>query len=270
MYVHDELFIMPEGVLNEGKAIGSVAAHDMALKSNLNKLVHLDAAKFSKQVKSGRTYGKKKLNEIQTRVHTTVFGALGLLRGKKITESDFKKRVVKTMKVAWRDAFLAGVRSAGVQGSAVSGGKVKMESSDGVWLRSAMTHEMRFLNKFIKDLVEDTGTMSASRRLKMYTDSIQSFYDSARVIGLPENALLYWTGPADKTTCPGCAYMFEHSPFTKYTLPTVPRSGATACLTNCRDRLLVRLAPLEEVQAADSPDGRDRHLSALMRLKQGR
>ena len=270
-YIYDDLFVMPEGLLTEGKAIGSVDADKTTFRARLSKIVSLDPVEYAKKAKGGQAYGRKRMNEIQTTVRTTVFGALGLLKSKKITESDFRKRVAKTLKVAWRDSFLAGVRAAGVPGSSVEGGKFKFESVDGAWLKTAMTHEMRYLNKFLDAIIEDTGTMPVSRRLGMYVDSLSSFYDSARVIGLPTNVLLYWTGPGDKATCPGCTYMFENSPFTKHTLPTTPRAGATACLSNCRDRLLVRRTTLEEVQSTDAESlGRDQHLSALQRLKSGK
>lgn len=270
-YLYDDLFVMPVDVLTEGKAIASVDADKMAFRSRLNKIVALDPKDYAKKTKAGQSFGRKKMTEVQTRVRTTVFGALGLLKAKKVTEAEFRKRVVKTMKVAWRDSFLAGVRASGVPGTSTAGSQFKFESVDGAWLKTAMTHEMRYLNKFIEAIIEDTSTMAVSRRLGMYVDSLSSFYDSARVIGLPKNTLLYWTGPGDKNTCLGCKYMFENSPFTKYTLPTTPRAGATQCLTNCRDRLLVRIAPLEEVQAMETdPDTRDKHASALARIKAGR
>ncbi len=33
--------------------------------------------------------------------------------------------------------------------------------------------------------------------------------------------------------CEGCAYIMERTPFTKFNLPAVPRSGSTPCLQNC-------------------------------------
>lgn len=270
-YVYDDLFVVPSDVLTEGKAIGSADADKMAFRSRLNKIIALDPKDYAQKAKAGQSFGRKRMTEVQNRVRTTVFGVLGLLKAKKVTESDFRKRVVRTMKTAWRDAFLAGVRASGVPGTATDGSKFKFESVDGAWLKTAMTHEMRYLNKFLDSILEDTGVMPVSRRLGMYVDSLSSFYDSARVIGLPKNTMLYWTGPGDKATCPGCKYMFENSPFTKYTLPTTPRAGATQCLTNCRDRLLVRMAPLHEVQAMEADPGlRDRHVSALSRIKSGK
>jgi hypothetical protein len=271
-YVFDDLFVMPvASALEEGKAIGSGDLSNADFKARLNRLVNVDPETYAKKVKNGQASGRKTMSEVQSRVKTTVLGALGLLKSKKITESDFRKRVTKTMKMAWRDSFLAGARAAGIPGTSASAERFKFESTDGAWLKSAMTHEMRYLNKFLDAILEDTGTMPINRRLGMYVDSLSSFYDSARVIGLPKNSLIYWSGPGDKVTCEGCRYMFENAPFTKYTLPTTPRAGATACLTNCRDRLLVRHASLSAVQEAEATGlSREQHLSALGRIKAGK
>lgn len=42
--------------------------------------------------------------------------------------------------------------------------------------------------------------------------------------------------------CEGCALMMEWTPFTKETLPAVPRDGSTPCLSNCRHRIVARVA----------------------------
>jgi hypothetical protein len=65
--------------------------------------------------------------------------------------------------------------------------------------------------------------------------------------------------------------LFRNNLYTKKTLPTVPRSGATVCLTNCRDRLLVRR--VDSKTALETTYGgktREQHVGALARIKQGK
>lgn len=132
-----------------------------------------------------------------------------------------------------------------------------------------MTHEMRFLNKFIAAVTEGTYKMPLDRRTKMYVDALESFYDSARVIGLPATSVLRWTGKKDNRVCASCQYLHKHNPFHKRTLPTVPRAGLTICLTNCRDRLLVRV--VESAKAIEVLQGskytRDGHVRNLLEIK---
>ena len=140
---------------------------------------------------------------------------------------------------------------------------------DDVWLKSAMQHEMRFLNGFVDDVVEDDYTMPLARRIGMYVESLSSFFQSARIIGLPNSVVIEWRGPDDETTCPGCKYLFEHSPYTKFSLPTVPCACLCQCLTRCRDSLRVRQATEEEVgKVLESQKyTRDQHINNLRKLK---
>ena len=58
--------------------------------------------------------------------------------------------------------------------------------------------------------------MPYPRRIHMYARSLMSFFDSARVIGLPDTSVIHWLGPDDQVTCEGCKYLFAHSPYSKY------------------------------------------------------
>ena len=201
---------------------------------------------FSTERKKGTTVGKRVLKREQERVGPAL---LKLLQdheaGKVGSFAAFKKKAMAIMKPAWKRVFEAGVRATGIKGEGIgSTGAgaplVLLEPEDEKWLRSAMQHEMRFLNGMLRAVEDQTYKMPLPRRVQMYVRTMESFYDSARAIGLPATVLIHWKGKNDERTCVGCKYMFEHSPFTKKTLPTVPRSGMTPCLSNCRDRLLIR------------------------------
>jgi len=153
-----------------------------------------------------------------------------------------RAEVVKLMKVAWKDVYLAGLRAGGMPGAGAGkkGPLVTIVSTDDKWLRGAMQHEMRFLNGFLRQVIEKTYKMALDRRVEMYCNSLSSFYESARVSALPWEVVIHWAGPNNEATCPGCKYLFEHNPYSKANLPTVPRACLTSCVTNCRDRLLIR------------------------------
>jgi hypothetical protein len=271
--IYDDTFIIAPSLLTEGKAIGSADPADLKLVQNMLTSFDADPKNFAKRVKTGSSAGRKQLEKIQETVRTSLISAVGLYYGKKLDETQFRKRVIKTMKTAWRETFLAGLRTGGVEGILVGGKTRSMVTApqDEAWLASASRHEMQFLNKFITAVVEDNYKMPLVQRVMLYVKTLRSFYESARVIGLPETCVIHWVGPHDKKSCAGCKYLFENGPYTKFTLCATPASGVTACLSNCRDRLLVRQASLAEVQsvATQSKYTREGHIRNLRRLKNG-
>lgn len=203
---------------------------------------------FAKARKSGAVVGKRAFKVLQARVGKELLREVTRHDKGKTSEEDFVDTVRKLMRKAWKESFLLGVRSAGFIGrgkGTVGAYNFEMTADDERWLRSAMQHEMRFLNKFTRAVTEQTYKMPLPKRVGMYMDALESFYDNARVIGMPATSAFWWIGKKDKRVCASCQYMHQHSPFHKKTLPTVPRSGATICLTNCRDRLLVRVVGSE-------------------------
>jgi hypothetical protein len=269
-FIYAPSFLLWErGELNEGKSFGSAAMADLTMISA--SLPYGQPEKWAKERHTGNTVGFRKLKEVQGRVLPTVTRLIKQYERQNIDSTEFSERMVKMMKTAWREVYLAGVRSAGVPGAGAGAGKslVKLGVNEDKWLRSAMTHEMRYLNKFIDAVANDTGKMPYDRRAKMYVDALQSFYESAKVIGMPAHTLIRWVGIKDDDTCESCRYIVEHNPYTKFTLPATPRSGATLCLTNCRHRLLLRIASHEAIQEATGGKTREQHLAALGRIKRG-
>lgn len=276
--LYDDTFIftasMQQGLLLEGKAIGSAAPEDLKLVRNMMYAFDADPKNYAKRVKTGSSAGRKKLAEIQESTRTSLVSAIGLWYGKKLDEASFKKRVIKTMRTAWREVFLAGLRGGGTEGVMIGTKTRSMVSSpkDEAWLASATRQEMGYLNKFLDAIVEDDYTMPLVQRVMLYVKTLRSFYESARVIALPEQCVLHWVGPHDTKSCAGCKYLFEHSPYTKFTIPSVPAAGVTSCISACRDRILVRAATLAEVQqvGTSSKYTREGHLRNLRALKAGK
>ena len=271
---YDDLFIYApsyllheRGMLTEGKAIGTANLADITM---ISSQVRGDLDTFAKERKIGQTVGKRILKKTQKNVYKVLVRLITSYQNERIDEKEFRERVVKMMKKAWSDVYLAGVRSSGVEAGK---GKdlVFLKYKEDKWLKGAMKHEMQFLNKFIADVVVGGGKMPYPRRAKMYADAFSSFYDSARVIGMPNAVALYWTGKHDDRTCEGCKYLAKHSPFTKYNIPCTPRSGLTSCLTSCRDRLLIRKVPSKKVLELENKGlKKETHIRNLRKLKKGK
>jgi len=254
--------------LFEGKSLGTAPEVDLAF---LDKDKTMDAflrpEDFAQARKKGVTVGRRALKRVQRRVLDELLPLVLDHDNGKTWNTDFKADATKVMKRAWREVFVAGVRSTGITGSA-SHAPVEFSKADEKWLKSAMQHEMRFLNSFVSAVTEQSYKMPLERRTKMYVDALESFYDSARVIGLPATSVFRWTGKKDKRVCESCQYLKDNSPYHKKNLPTTPRSGMTVCLTNCRDRLLVRVVSSEDALKvlAEGPS-RNVHIKRLRAIK---
>lgn len=259
------------GDVFEGKALGTAELADLSLKKDQLFVKDSDPKAFANERKKGQTVGGRKFKETTKRTKTVLLRAIRQYQQDKIDEKELKREVTKAMRIAWRDVFLAGLRAGGTKGEGSGKGKtlVKLDAGDDKWLKSAVQHEMRFLNGFLKAITEGTYTMPLKRRVGMYVDALQSFYNSARVIALPSNIIVRWHGPHDKKTCPSCEYLFENSPYSKITLPTTPRSGLQICLTNCRDRLWIKRVPPEKAESmmTGALVERQRHIRKLRKIK---
>ena len=271
--VEDDLFIYaPSTRLEEGKAIGSARTRDLKLAHDLTYRRDYHTSLYAKRRKIGHTVANKKLLEIQARTERQLLSHLSGFRRGKIDEDQFRVRTTATMREAWKDSFIAGIRASGFKGQSAGHGKITMKLAEGDsrWLKGAAKHEMRFLNKFIRDVVEGTGRMPAERRVKLYVATLKAFAESARVIGLPNRMIIHWIKMPDHRVCAGCQYLSENSPYTKHTLPAVPKAGVSGCvcLSNCRCKLLIRRATEAEVKLVESRQlTRKQHLRNLRRIK---
>lgn len=281
-FAYDDLFVFApsclawesaamSGRLLEGKSLGTAKEQDLVF---LDKDRTMDAVfypeKYKADKKVGADVGRKKLRETQRIVEPLLNRFVRDYQKGRITEQELRKQVTATMKKAWKEVFIAGVRASGLGGGQGPGQPlVKLTPEDETWVRSAMKHEMQFLNGMLDAIVDETYVMPLPRRIGMYMDALESFFDSARVIGLPATAAIHWIIPKkDRRVCNSCTYLAENSPYSKRTLPTVPRSGATLCLTNCRDRLFVRIVDQDKALALhQSSPTRGTHIKNLRRIK---
>lgn len=94
--------------------------------------------------------------------------------------------------------------------------------------------EMAFMGKFADDVINKTGKMDYSRRMKMYEDGLIPLFVFGQMVYLPEGVKIFWVlGDTDKH-CVDCLSLASNSPYEKKTLPTVPKAGDSRCLSNCR------------------------------------
>lgn len=112
--------------------------------------------------------------------------------------------------------------------------------------RTAMQEWRAFVHKFV---TRNLGGTHWPDRIRAFIHQIDTAFQSARATTIGADTLIFWVGPHDHRTCPGCSLLFANNPYTRDTLPCSPRSGSTPCRHNCRDHLLVRKATKEEIDA---------------------
>jgi len=103
--------------------------------------------------------------------------------------------------------------------------------------------------------------------LNRYARTVLSVFDSARVLATPPATLIYWKTHS-VAPCPGCTELARHSPYTPATLVTVPKSGSTPCLDNCKCTLEMHPVDPERAQAVqDKASKRHLLLKRLAKIK---
>lgn len=239
MFIYATSFLEAErlresGRLDEGKSVGTAHRDDKQFLRDANTII-LPAASLSYKRRVGSTVGKRVLDRVKAETLKYLLDAVSKHTAGKMTDRELEDGVTNRMKQSWREVFMAGVRATGYPGSSGDELVRLREPLDTKLLMGAIQHEMRFLNGFLRDIMSGSGKMPYDQRSRMYVDSLEAFYNNARVVGIPPYTLIYWLGPNDKRTCAGCRYLFKNSPYTKDQLPTVPKAGLTPCLclTNC-------------------------------------
>ncbi len=99
------------------------------------------------------------------------------------------------------------------------------------------TEEMKYMSKFASDMINLSGKMSYKRRMNMYAGGLDPLFKLGDIAYLPEDMQIEWIlGITDKH-CIDCLMFAKNSPYTKRTLPGVPRSCNSQCLNNCKCHL---------------------------------
>lgn len=154
-----------------------------------------------------------------------------------ITISQLTSRLKKEIAGHWDEAYVLGTRAVG--------NPFGLSPEDSAFLKGARTTEYGFLGKFMTAI--DTGKEKMARydRLEMYVQSLDGMYGHGQVDGMPENIEIDWVlHPAEH--CSDCLKFAAEGPYTKKTLPAVPRDGTTQCLSGCKCTLRFRKVPLKE------------------------
>ncbi len=171
------------------------------------------------------------------------------------TPEEAKRLSKKIFYENYRQAYFLGLKAAGT-GISQSYSQLLFKDSSSPeiqeieerWVKTAAAAEMKFWNKFVKDVVNNRSfKVSMANRIKMYALSLEGTYNAGRVAGSPLNSIVYWN--MDKKIhmpCPECEHLAATSPWPKDLLPTTPKAGLCSCLFNCLCSLKIVPTTAEE------------------------
>lgn len=232
---------LTQAVLIEAKAIGTAQMYGQV---SMRDLVLRHQGAFASTLRSRiRQASTNAVRDLRPVVEDAERGVLAILLEWFAGHLSYREAQMQTAK-EWRRAYERvreiGRRASGIDRHANVNPSVVHEEEK--WFRSAVREELTYWNTFMHEINEDqVSEERLLERLAAYLKALRFMYEGARVLGLPDNVLLYWLGPRDERLCAGCEYVLERSPFTKNTIPAVPRDGSTPCLTNCRHKIVVRV-----------------------------
>ena len=174
------------------------------------------------------------INKAMGNYQSAIDNLVGDLESGRLSPEEALSRFKVTAENSYRVAYLAGGYRAGNPFYRDLG----ITPEDTSQVGGAMNFESGFWQDFQRDIKDKSYPRErVETRAKMYGDAIYSQYWNGYTAGLPDTTELAWI-MGDAEHCEDCENMAANSPYTKASLPTVPRAGDTRCLSNCKCRIL--------------------------------
>lgn len=239
--------------LMEGKAIGTaqLSANVLARDAALRATTQADATMMRTRLRQAASNVARSMRPLiredaqgvpRGQVRQTMRALMREWLGGRITHNQMRLQSAQRLREFYEQMRQIGRRGAGLQ---VLGADTRIHREEENWFRGAVREELGYWHRFLEQINEgEVPEHQVWRRLDNYVRAMRGFFEATRVQALPDNVLVYWIGPKkdDPTICEGCVLMMEWSPFPKSQLPASPRDGSTPCLTNCRHKVVVRVA----------------------------
>ena len=211
--------------LHEGKSFGSrrvFASEKTVLMSTFVRLVGSLKANLDKRM---ITKAVSDYASLKGEFKDALFGILGSYQKGEITSEIMETLWRSEIKDAWEKAYEHGMRSVG--------NPFGVRREDESWIKGAETQEFGYLGKFVDDIKNKELVMGMEKRLDMYVETLDGVFHHGQVEGSPEFVKIYWHLREAKH-CNTCIRLAAGSPYTRKTLPAVPRDGTSECLSSCK------------------------------------
>lgn len=113
---------------------------------------------------------------------------------------------------------------------------------DKIFVSQATSQELGYLNKFIDDIQSGAGVMPYEQRLGLYVSALDTMQGQGLMEAWPDQVSITWRLGDVEDHCQDCLDFAANSPYTKASLPAVPRDGTSRCVGNCDCSLEVTIS----------------------------
>lgn len=246
--------------LGEGKAVGTAVHGQIAMRDLVVRNQGAFPSTHRSRIRLASTNAVRAIGPVQEATRQALYNLLGrwFAGGRNApTYHDVRLESASLLHRAYEQMREIGRSASGIDrhGPGVDPRLLREEED---WYRGAVREELGYWNVFLEEVHQNQVPRDRMvERINAYIEAMRFVYESARILALPDNVLLYWTGPGPVEAnrrgqvnppdahpgdiCEGCDYLMERSPFPKDRIPAVPKDGSTVCLTNCRHKLVVRV-----------------------------
>ena len=198
-----------------------------------------------------RTTANRQYDAVKAKFRLALRDAVFGYQKGKYSQKEFERVSRAAFDEAYASAYRLGLKASGVAlldhpRKRTAGPNTQYH--DDKWIKSSLRDERKYWNKFMSDVT--TGAIegkrfTAAERIDMYADTLDHVYDAARVVGHPSHSIIYWVMHKEKEHCSLCLFLQENSPYTRETLPGVPRDGNT-CMGLSRCGCELRIVTLDD------------------------
>jgi very-short-patch-repair endonuclease len=185
------------------------------------------------KVKVGKDYRryKKEMDAAAKRVHADIHRMFSMLDWGR-TRGDFegfRQRTVSRLKQAHKVAFELGRQAAGLS---KNDAKVSGDSQAEKLFDTMLGKEVSSFIDFLSRIEPEKGQREFTKGAEAYAKAVYSSFEAGRTQAAPGLSVFHWhlEPQASKTgPCPDCVLIAKYSPYTRETLPSVPKGGLTRC-----------------------------------------
>lgn len=211
--------------LTEGKSFGGRRVFASEKSILMNTLVQLVGSLKKNLDQKLIRHSVAGYGDLKEEFQTSLSGILQSYQKGQISADVMESMWRSEIKDAWQQAYKLGVGSVG--------NPFGIWEEDKSWLKGAEAEEFGYLGKFVDDIKQSELTMGIEDRLAMYVETLDGVYHHGQVDGSPEFVKIHWILKEAKH-CDDCIRYAARSPYTKKTLPAVPRDGNSRCLSHCQ------------------------------------
>jgi len=249
-------------VIVEGKTVGTRKARRPERDAESSLWFSALGSEYYREKKRATDRAFKKYKRLKEKFREEGWKLIEEFLKGKLKPGQLRFRLKKLFKNTYFKAYSLGMEASGVP-------FVKPEKTDLSWLDGARKHEYRYLNGFLRNLEKRTGKMDYRKRWEMYVNTLDFVYQAGKIEALPAQYVIDWI-MTDAEHCESCLFLQRHSPYTKWTIPCVPRDGTTKCLSNCKCYLRVRPPKSQKEWLQAKRVDKNWMLKELKRIKEGR